>query len=161
MMDEIITSLAHEFNFAARDAEGILDGIAALGQRYGALVAGDVEEVVQAIEASTPMRAWNKVRRSECRILLRRYWEIEPARQELAGAGLPAGYHSIIAVLRHTSATTSVATMVGQLKAKSAAAVPTSKLLARLTKTAGSMGYAVRKHSLQGNRITMVLEPNE
>lgn len=112
--------IRHAVEEAARDINwwkptGIRDAMYAAGTAFAQgdpIGDGDVSAILEELRARFPDLSWSKVRLSERRKLLSRYWEIPEAGRSLQQAGLPSDYHWVLKVLRRTSRGNSMAQTV-------------------------------------------------
>src|ERR1700726_4598798 len=99
-----VQSFSSEVDKPDEDPVGIANVIYKIGVKIGSgKTLSYVDTVCAEIERHSPKKRWNNVRRSECRTLLRRYWEIPQARELLAGAHENCLYPLVLSILRITS----------------------------------------------------------
>ncbi len=158
-MRSTVAEYGEEIDKADADPIGIANVIYKIGMRIGGgRVITYVDTVCALLEQFSPQKKWYKSRQSECRILIRRYWEILEAREELSRISEPASYHSVLSVLRMTSKGHSVESAVQAVRAKRTRP-NLSRLLARIAETAASDGYSVMECRKVDDNLVLMLRP--
>jgi type I site-specific restriction endonuclease len=160
-MRSTVAEYREEIDKADADPIGIANAIYKIGMKIGggrAIAA--VDTVCDLLEQYSPQKKWHKSRQSECRTLIRRYWEIPEAREALSQANEPAPYHSVLSVLRITAKGHSVKSAVRAFRTKRArkrARPNLNRLLTRIGETAASAGYSLVEYRAVDDQLALTL----
>lgn len=156
-MRSTVAQYREEIDKADADPIGIANAIYKIGMKIGrGRAIANVDTVCALLEQHSPQKKWHKSRRSECRTLIRRYWEITEARDELSRANEPASYHSVVSVLRITAKGNSVKSAVQAFRAKRARP-NLNRLLTRIGETAASAGYSLVEYREVDDNLALTL----
>ncbi len=157
-----VQSFSTEIDRSDDDPVGIASVIYHIGMTIGnGKPLSYVDTICAEIERNSPKKKWNKVRRSDCRRLLRRYWEIPRARELLASAGQQVSYHFVLSVLRITSRGLGVEAAVAEFLDGRSAANDLPWLLTQVEKAASKAGYLILKTQKKGDDVTVYLQKQE